>query len=193
MRTHCSGMHTLRDTMARGSLNGRSRQHGVAAIEFALVITVFLVILFAVISYGSLFWVQQRLSQAAGEGARAALELALEQWPYADESAGALAPRYVNDVQTVVTRAAHGWTLASNQLSLARAGSPQCPGAGADCLIVSVSYASKDWPLIGLLSSLAGVFGGQQGCGDAGTASQTTSCWIPQTLHASATVRLRRH
>lgn len=170
------------------------RQRGAAAIEFALVITLFLVILFGVISYGSLFWVQQRLSQAAGEGARVALVLAQDEWPYADEHGQALAPAYMHEVKASVARAADGWVLESNQLSLVRAGTPQCPGGSADCLIVSVSYASSEWPLIGLLGTLSGVFGGQDGCGaqNASVDAQAGQCWIPDTLHASATVRLRR-
>lgn len=192
MRTHRSGMHALHDAMARASLKGRSRQRGVAAIEFALVITLFLVILFAVISYGSMFWVQQRLSQAAGEGARVAIELAQEEWPYTDEHGAALASSYVADVKAAVFKSIQGWSLQSNEVTLAHAGSTGCPGAAADCLTVSLTYASREWPLIGLLESLSGVFGGQDDCQAASSGQAAGNCWIPETLRASATVRLRR-
>src|SRR3546814_12289924 len=50
------------------------RQQCVAAIEFAAVLTVLLLILLAIIGYGAIFWTQQQLSAAAGEGARAGLQ-----------------------------------------------------------------------------------------------------------------------
>lgn len=45
-------------------------QQGAASIEFSLSLMVFFLIFFGLISFGTLFWVQQKLSYAAGEGAR---------------------------------------------------------------------------------------------------------------------------
>ncbi len=49
------------------------RQDGVAALEFAIVAMVFLVILFGILTYGFIFGLDQSLNHAAEEGARSAI------------------------------------------------------------------------------------------------------------------------
>jgi Flp pilus assembly protein TadG len=49
------------------------RQDGVAAVEFAIVSMVFLVILFGILTYGFIFGLDQSMNHAAEEGARAAI------------------------------------------------------------------------------------------------------------------------
>ncbi|GAA4695496.1 TadE family protein [Nocardioides nanhaiensis] len=56
----------------RGVQGRRRVERGAAAVEFALVAPLLLVIVFAIISYGVMFSFRQGLSQAAAEGARAA-------------------------------------------------------------------------------------------------------------------------
>lgn len=56
-------------------------QRGVAALEFALVCTLFLLLFFGIASYGALMVVQQSLSLAAQEGARAMLQATLAPSP----------------------------------------------------------------------------------------------------------------
>ncbi|RLV56527.1 hypothetical protein D9V41_05480 [Aeromicrobium phragmitis] len=51
---------------------GRRRDRGAAVVEFALLVPVFLVLLFGIISYGWMLSFRQAVSQAAAEGARAA-------------------------------------------------------------------------------------------------------------------------
>jgi Flp pilus assembly protein TadG len=51
----------------------RRRERGATAIEFALMLPVFFLILYAIITYGMIFAAQQNLTLAATEGARAAL------------------------------------------------------------------------------------------------------------------------
>ena len=50
----------------------RREERGAAAVEFALVVPLLLLILFGIISYGYLLSFRQALSQGAAEGARAA-------------------------------------------------------------------------------------------------------------------------
>ncbi|WP_121252301.1 TadE/TadG family type IV pilus assembly protein [Nocardioides ferulae] len=50
----------------------RRRQEGAAAVEFALVAPLLLLLLFGIISYGYMLSFRQALSQGAAEGARAA-------------------------------------------------------------------------------------------------------------------------
>lgn len=49
------------------------RQDGVAALEFAIVSMVFLVLLFGILTYGFIFGLDQSMNHAAEEGARAAI------------------------------------------------------------------------------------------------------------------------
>ena len=53
--------------------SGRTKQRGVAAIEFALIFPVFFMLLYGIITYVLIFLAQQSLALAAEEGARAAL------------------------------------------------------------------------------------------------------------------------
>ena len=48
------------------------REDGAAAVEFALVVPLLLLLLFGIISYGYMLSFRQALSQSAAEGARAA-------------------------------------------------------------------------------------------------------------------------
>lgn len=54
------------------------RQSGLAAIEFALVFVVFFLAVYGVASIGAVLYVQQVVSRAAEDGARAALQLSLD-------------------------------------------------------------------------------------------------------------------
>jgi Flp pilus assembly protein TadG len=57
-------------------LKGRGmmrREDGVAAVEFAIVSMVFLLMLFGILTYGYIFGLSQSLNHAAEEGARAAV------------------------------------------------------------------------------------------------------------------------
>src|ERR1044072_971056 len=58
--------------MGRGRRSQRCSEDGAAAVEFALVVPVLVLILFGIISYGVMLSFRQSLSQAAAEGARAA-------------------------------------------------------------------------------------------------------------------------
>lgn len=49
------------------------RQDGVAALEFAIVAMVFLIILYGILTYGFIFGLDQSMNHAAEEGARSAI------------------------------------------------------------------------------------------------------------------------
>ncbi|MEX0426437.1 TadE/TadG family type IV pilus assembly protein [Nocardioides sp. DS6] len=55
-----------------GGDRGAGRERGAAAVEFALVAPLLLLLIFGIISYGVMLSFRQSLSQAAAEGARAA-------------------------------------------------------------------------------------------------------------------------
>jgi Flp pilus assembly protein TadG len=52
---------------------GTCRQRGAASVEFALVFPIFFSVFYAIVCYGFVFTIQQSLSMAVAEGARAAL------------------------------------------------------------------------------------------------------------------------
>lgn len=61
--------------MSRGAtarVQRRRDEGGAAALEFALVLPILIMVVFAIITYGYMFSVRQALTQAAAEGARAA-------------------------------------------------------------------------------------------------------------------------
>lgn len=51
----------------------RSAQHGVAVLEFAFVLPVFMLLLYGLITFGAAFYVQLVVSRAAEDGARIAM------------------------------------------------------------------------------------------------------------------------
>ena len=64
-------MHETDDTRSAATPRPR-RERAQATVEFALVLPVLVMILFAVFEFGTAFWRFQQVSSAASEGARAA-------------------------------------------------------------------------------------------------------------------------
>lgn len=62
----------------RRSWGRRAPSRGQALVEFALVIPIFLLLLFALVDFGRVVFAQQAITQGAREGARAALVAALD-------------------------------------------------------------------------------------------------------------------
>lgn len=140
------------------------RQRGAAAIELSLAMCVSMLVLAAVVGYGMVFWAQQRLSYAAGEGARAVLD--------ASARADAQAPVSAADACAVARRAA-GW-LSVDCVPAVRACAWD-PTGQTECVSVSVSYETAGLPLVGILRLL-------------GVADGTG--WMPARLAAQATVQV---
>ncbi|MBS4751335.1 pilus assembly protein [Nocardioides sp. zg-ZUI104] len=75
--------------MSRVGRGGRARrERGAAAVEFALIVPVLMLLVFGIINYGHMLSVRQSVSQAAAEGARAA---AVEPGDAAKKTASATA------------------------------------------------------------------------------------------------------
>ncbi|MEI2415643.1 TadE/TadG family type IV pilus assembly protein [Orrella sp. JC864] len=153
---------------------GRRPQRGAAAIEFGLTIVLLLMVLFAILTYGSLFWIQQSLSQAAGEGARAAFIGGQQS---------------LADAQALACRTAErsaGWlNMPDPAPARARCRSEPiaCAGAPAPdlaCFRITVDYRTEDWPLLATLRGLASVFAD----------AQQIARWIPERLAAQAVVQV---
>ncbi|MDX3907736.1 MAG: pilus assembly protein [Pigmentiphaga sp.] len=158
----------------------RAAQRGIAALEFALVSVLFLIVLFGIISYGGLFIVQQSLSRAVEEGARVALQSTLNGQPgrlpsQADAcSAVAKSVDWLNQHRAVMGQ---GPVLC--QLSPPQACSYT---AGLRCASLVVTYAGyRKYPLVPEMLPLGSWLQSLFGPG---------TSWIPEDLSAAATVQL---
>ena len=152
-----------------------SRQRGMAAIEFALVSSIFFTMFYFIVSYGAVFIVQQSLSRAAAEGARALLVSEFAPAPGTGTYAATVVPPEQVGRDTAARVVA--WlsnfrqTRAKPQPAIAPvvAASSSCVSDMA-CRTVTVTYEDyRTYPLIpNLLPARA----------------------VPQRLTASATVQL---
>ncbi|WP_322084013.1 TadE family protein [Burkholderia sp. BCC1972] len=112
---------------------GRRRQRGATAVEFAIVFPLFFMIFYAILSFGMIFLIQQSLTLAASEGARAGL----------------------NYAPTLAARVTNAATAAQNVLgwlniSPPQVAAPQCSYDTTNpptlyCLTVTVSYSPEAW------------------------------------------------
>lgn len=134
MPSHIKIVHPLMQRV------GARRQKGVAAVEFALVFPVMFLLFYGLMTYGIILVVQQSLTLAVGEGARAALR-------YSTSPASAAC-------QAIDTSTA--W-LGANISGCATAlpVAAACPyTAVSQCLTVTASYPYSANPLIPTLPFL---------------------------------------
>ena len=119
-----------------GGRGGTGRDdRGAAALEFALILPILMLLVFGIISFGMMLTFRQTLSQAATEGARAA---AVEPDAGAQEDEALAA---VNDAMDAVDK-----TCGSGGLTCVVSDPVAC-GSGK-CITVTVSYAYRDNPMI---------------------------------------------
>lgn len=118
---------------------GASGQRGAVAIEFALVFVLFFMVMYGIVAYGMVFAVQHSLTQAASEGARAA----------------------VRDVGGLAERMALAKTTSANAIAWlgGRAPVPQvtsvpCAGTPFVCVKVMLVYDYLKNPLVPALPGL---------------------------------------
>ena len=117
------------------------RQRGATAVEFAIIFPLFFVICYGIICFGMIFVIQQSLTFAASEGARAGLN-------YAPDLATRTAKAQAT-AQNVV-----GWLNISAPNVVVQA--PACKYDGSlYCLSVTVSYSPQAWvktmPFVGTI------------------------------------------
>ncbi|MCA7902802.1 pilus assembly protein [Burkholderia cepacia] len=125
--------------------SGRRRQRGATAVEFAIVFPLLFVIFYGIVAFGMIFTIQQSLTFAASEGARAGLAYA-----------PSLAARITN--ATTTAQSVVGWLNVGTPQVVA----PQCSydksvPPSLYCLSVTVNYTPKDWittmPFLGSILS----------------------------------------
>jgi Flp pilus assembly protein TadG len=111
----------------------RRRERGVAAVEFALILPLFLTILFAIMDFGWLFFQQLVITSAAREGARA----------------GAVAE--TDSQATTNARAAVATFLSGNGVSSSLATTSATVNTSTAPKTISVSVRLQFKPLVGIL------------------------------------------
>jgi len=110
---------------------GYRRQRGATAVEFAIIFPLFFVICYSIICFGMIFVIQQSLTFAASEGARAGLNYAPDLSTRTSKAQAA--------AQNVV-----GWLNISAPNVVVQA--PPCKyDATLYCLSVTVSYSPQVW------------------------------------------------
>ena len=124
----------------------RRRQRGATAIEFAMVLPVFFLILYAIITYGMIFAAQQNLTLAATEGARAALNY---------QQVGAAASVQAAQQAALAARAQAACTAATNLTTWLKGStcSPTQQGSCSYdptmlCVQITLTYPYSQSPLI---------------------------------------------
>lgn len=137
----------VRTTHQRATLmragRGKRVQRGVAAVEFAIAFPLFFAILYGIVMYCMIFLVQQSLTSAAAEGARAALV-----YQNATDPTSALTSRA--DAACARALAVVSWLTHAPQCTQAVNVAPAgCTGNTAmDCVQITLSYAWSTYPLV---------------------------------------------
>lgn len=122
-----------------------TRQRGATAVEFALVFPLFFLIFYAIVTFGLIFAVQQNLTLAAAEGARAALN-------YIPESNGSGA-QALQDRVSAAQRTAQGLTRWLPNVQVPVPSSASCSyDASMYCVTVTVTYPYAQYPLVPTLA-----------------------------------------
>ncbi len=124
----------------------RASERGASAVEFALVVPVFLIFVFGIIEYGTIFLVRNQMTEAVSDAARTAVNYSTTAQALS-ESLSALQTNLPHD----------GAGLMSSNCSSSSSGPVQCSSsltsncnapAGYKCLQVSVTYDYSADPVV---------------------------------------------
>lgn len=153
----------------------KNRQEGVAAIEFALVITTLLLICFGIVSYGMLMWAQQKVSHIAGDSTRVALQQnLLGKNTFADDACNYARSMAQADGVLGQSKSITCQTRQDNCLS-----DPVGPVNDlSQCLWLKVTVQLDGLPLVELVQSMSSFFD-TDGKG-----------WVPTNLSATSIVKI---
>lgn len=136
-------------------------QQGIAAIEFALSITIVLMLFFGIVTYGALFWTQQKVSQLAAEGGRYAVATSMRQTRPLLETA--VCTEHIervakNDLllKSLPTSESGNGSVPFCQLTV----SPCTNGTEEPtCATITITAdGTQNWPLMTIMRGLASVF-----------------------------------
>lgn len=140
--------HAMTLRLPRPARTGRptaapGRARGVAALEFALILPLFLTVLFAIIHFAVQFGAQQLMTLAAAEGARAAL-----QYQPAPDAATAVGLRRTRACTSAMALVGTLQARTGNSVSCSTVLTTCAHDAALQCLQVRLSYPYRSRPLI---------------------------------------------
>ncbi len=125
----------------------RRRDDGAAAVEFALVVPLLVLLLFGIISYGVMLSLRQTISQAAAEGARAAAVEFTEDEKQAEGVAAV--DEALNSFGITCAGGAlvkNGGNVGSCEVTAPGPCQPAAPGV--TCVRVTITYDYRDHPIV---------------------------------------------
>lgn len=136
----------MRRCVLRGRAHGLRDARGAAAVEFALIMPILLLLVFGIISYGYMLSFRQAISQAAAEGARAAAVAQRD----ADQQPDALAAMNEALESYGVSCAGGALTRDGGGVGTCAVSIATCDGepASVQCVTVTIDYNYADNPLI---------------------------------------------
>lgn len=135
---------------SEGSPSRRSdRERGAAMVEFALILPVFVALVFGIISFGYMLSYRQSLGQAASEGARAIAIVPSGMDTATKTSKGRVA---INDALSAYGMSCSGTSLMHGTSTYGTCSiqpNVACPAdATRRCAVVTVTHAYRDNPLV---------------------------------------------
>lgn len=122
---------------------GARGARGNAAIEFALLLPLFLLVLYGIVSFAMMFGAQQLMTLAAAEGARASL-----QYQPADDMDAALTLRRTRACSTAIAFVAWVQERTANSISCETQTTTCVHDAELMCLAVTLTYPYRTVPLL---------------------------------------------
>lgn len=163
----------------------RQDQAGVAAIELGLTLVLLLMIFFAIVGYGALFWARQSMDTVAADTARHAL---LESYTTPQTDAAVIA-----DVKRYACQSAQQIGVLKAFSDLASQGScggfvdaqsgeaSECTSAAAAsathrCLTITLNLTVNQWPLMNTMHQFAKAL------------TSNPEAWVPKNLRTAATL-----
>lgn len=128
----------------------RRNESGAAAVETALCLTfIVLPVVFAIISYAYMFSFRQALSQAADEGARAAVGASTGTACAATGPFTSACPAQYAASQAIASDLSqYGMTCGTNNLTCTIAAPTSCNSGANQCLSVQVAYPYRSHSLL---------------------------------------------
>ncbi|GAA4410482.1 hypothetical protein GCM10011450_19450 [Advenella faeciporci] len=159
--------------MKTGKPNTQKNQQGVAAIEFALTISVLLVICFAIVSYGMLMWTQQKVSHIAGDSARVGLQQSIQgNALYAQEACNHAKVMVATDF--ILKDFAEAPKFCDFKQVACSWDSKQ------KCLQLTIAVTVDGLPLVNMVQAVGNLL----------SKDTDTKSWIPSALSATSTVKI---
>lgn len=123
---------------------------GTAAIEFALVAPIFLMLVFGTIEYGRLLWTKQALQQTAVAGARC---MAIAQGSIQSSPCASGGSYSATSTQTYIQNIASGWGLSVPTSNITLNNSATCGGTSGFSQVTLTSTFNTPVPKIVLLAA----------------------------------------